>query len=422
MKKFGILCAVAFGVLLLGVWGTQAKAAETAAQQVTAVELPQNLNFYLDPAEEYGYGQIYSDRYIIRNAGNEPMTFSIEIALSVLEPEAVVAFLPEAWEEEPTDRSIYMYAVLEGNQGERRYSLTDAENPCKESVVLQPAGSEGDSFSIRFGGSLSRSEEWKSGELAVHAIYAMSAGVAEYPVELSGEHIRIEEIKTIGEKKVELCLVPEEGYSLPAKIRVYQNDLEREASYDAGSGKVLLEQIDGSVVIYADGITKAKLPDAEALDAETGIWTWTAQEGVQAYEYTFRRGDEEVKKGRAAVEQGAVHWNWSEGLEDGDYQLTLKAIGDAVHCLNSGEAVYSITVDREAIQVWERAQEQQTSAPPDQESEAAPSTEREDALTPSEEEETASSSEEEKMSSSSNETKEEAQEEPSSEGEETPSS
>lgn len=415
MKKIGILCAVAFGVLL-GVWGTQAKAAE---QQVTAVELPQNLNFYLDPAEEYGYGQIYSDRYIIRNAGNEPMTFSIEIALSVLDPETVVAFLPEVWEEEPADRSIYMYAVLEGNQGERRYSLTDADNPCRESVVLQPAGAEGDSFSIRFGGSLSRSEEWKSGELAVHAIYTMSAGVAEYPVELSGEHIRIEEIQTIGEKKVELCLVPEEGYSLPAKIRIYQNDLEREASYDVGSGKVLLEQIDGSVVIYADGITKAKLPDAEALDAETGIWTWTAQEGVQAYEYTFRRGEEEVKRGRAAVEQGAVHWNWSEGLEDGDYQLTLKAIGDAVHCLNSGEAVYSIAVDREAIQAWESAQEQQTTAPPDQESEAAePSTEREDALTPSEEEESALSSGEEETSSSADETEEEA----SSEGEETPSS
>jgi len=350
MKRCGALILAVAAVLSVGFRDSRTEAAETRDRQPAAVELPQNLNFYLDPENEYGRGQIYSDKYRIRNAGKEPLTFSMEMTLSVLEEKASIAFLPEEWEKEPADRSIYMYAVLESSQGEERYVLTDPENPCEESIILQPAGTEGDSFYISFGGRLSPSEDWKSGELAVRSIYALSAGTGEYPVETTGEHIRIEDVKAAGEKKIELFIVPEEGYSLPAEIRVTVEELEVEASYDAVTGKVVLANTAGTIVIHADGITKAVLPDAEMLDEEKSIWSWTAQEGVQAYEYSFCHGEETVKKGRVNIVQGTVSWDWSEGLEEGEYQLTLKAIGDAVHCLNSEEAVYPVTVNRERMQ------------------------------------------------------------------------
>lgn len=387
MKRYGVLCLAAAAALSIGFQGSRTEAAGVRDRQVTAVELPQNLNFYLDPENENGRGQIYSDKYMIRNAGKEPVTFSMEMTLSVLEEEAVIAFLPEEWETEPTDRSIYMYVVFESSQEEAQYILTDAGNPCEESIVLQPAGTEGDSFYISFGGRLSRSEDWKSGELAVQSVYTMFAGIEEYPVEIVGEHIRIGEVKSLGGKRIEITLVPEEGYFLPAKIGVTVDELEVGASYDAAAGKVMLENTAGNIVVHADGITKAALPDAEALDVQAGIWSWNAQEGIQTYEYTFRRGEETVRKGRTDVIQGTVNWDWSEGLEDGEYQLSLKAIGDAVHCLNSEEKVYSVTVVRELLQVPEDAEtaspqsseNEETSSQQEQQSESALSSEEENA-------------------------------------------
>lgn len=356
MKKGKLLYMIAICALVFLISGVRAEAAGTPEKQVTAVEVPQNLNFYLDPENKKGNGQIYSSKYEVRNAGKETVTFSMEMALSVLEEEAAIALCPEAWTEEPSGRSVYMYVIFEGSQGVEQYTLTDTEDSCKESIVLQPAGMDGDSFSIRFGGMLSSLEEWKSGELGIHSIYAMTAGSIEYPPEITGKHIQIGKVKQIGENGMELFIVPDEGFSLPAEVRIIQEDSEIEAAYDAVTGKIVLENVTGSVMIYASGITNAVLPDAEMINEEKAIWSWKAEEGIQAYEYTFLQEDEAVKKGRVNVKRGAVNWNWSEELADGSYQLQLKAIGDAIHCLNSEEADYSVTVNRELLQASESAE------------------------------------------------------------------
>lgn len=357
MKKYRVLCMVIACILGYIIAGKTAEAAEKAVKeekttkQVTIVEVPQNLNFYLDPDNEKGRGQIYSNKYRIRNGGKEEVTFSIEMLLSIIDAQADIEFCPEEWEGEPVDRSIYMYALFEGEQAEDKYILTDAEAPCECSVVLEPSGEDGDTVYISFGGMLSHSEDWKSGELAINSVYNMSSGSMGYTAVVEGEHIRMEYDRKRLEsgKAAELSLVADEGYSLPAKIKVYMGGNETEASYDAVTGKILLENVDDNIVVYANGITKAVLPDAEVMNEEEALWSWTAQEGIQAYEYSFIYEDEAVKSGRVNVNDSSVSWNWSEGLKSGEYSLSLKAIGDAVHCLNSEEMSYQLRVDRELL-------------------------------------------------------------------------
>ena len=146
---------------------------------------------------------------------------------------------------------------------------------------------------------------------------------SEYKVKIDGWHIRIEyeeENLTTGESVV-FYLVPDEGYSLPARIQVYVGGQEAEFLYDAITGKISLEKITGDVVVSANGITKASLPVSEIINEEEMFWSWTAEEGIQAYEYIFLQDDTEISRGRIAAESGSVVWSWSEGLENGDYQL-----------------------------------------------------------------------------------------------------
>lgn len=352
MSKGKILYIAVISALCFLMVSEPVKAAEKKGQQVTAVQVPQNLNFYLDPDNEKGRGQIYSNQYKVQNSGKEAVTFYMELSLSALDTETGITFSPEEWDEAPEDRCIYMYVSFEGKETEDNYILTNPEEECKERVVLEPAGEEGDTLYISFGGMLSGTEGWKSGELAINALYKMSSASMGYTVSVEGEHIQIEENgkKLMSEEKAELTLVPDEGYSLPAKIQVFMGEAEAEVSYDAVTGKVLLEKVDQDVVIYANGITRAKLPDDEVMKTDEAVWSWEAEEGIQAYEYRFLQGEETVKSGRIEVREDGIRWNWSEGLENGEYQMLLKAIGDAVYCLNSEEADYRIIVNREILQ------------------------------------------------------------------------
>lgn len=358
MRKGKILYIAVISALCFLMIGEPVKAAEKKGQQVTAVQVPQNLNFYLDPNNEKGRGQIYSGQYKVQNSGKEAVAFHMELSLSALDPETGISFSPEEWSEAPEDRSVYMYVLFEGKKTEDKYILTDQEEECKESVVLEPAGEEGDTLYVSFGGMLSQTEGWKSGELAVNALYKMSSASMGYTASVEGEHIRIEdeEKKLSSGKKAELTLVPDEGYSLPAKIQVFMGDAETEASYDAATGKVVLEKVDQDIVIYANGITRAKLPDAEVMKMDEAIWSWEAEKGIQAYEYRFLQEEETVKSGRIEAKDGSIRWNWSEGLEDGEYRMLLKAIGDAISCMNSEEADYQITVNREMLKPVEEEQ------------------------------------------------------------------
>ena len=353
MKKYRVLFMMALTTLLLCVMaGQRTEAMEKTAQQINIVELPQNLNFYLDPENEGGLGQIYSDKYRIRNEGKEPIAFSAELVLSILEEQADIAFCPEEWSTEPENRSIYMYVVFEGTWGEDICVLTDYQMPCSKKITLKPAGMEGDTVYISFGGELSQSEEWKSGELGINCLYSISMDSMKYQAVINGNHIRLkdEEGKLEAGKKAELYLVPDEGYSLPAKIQVYMDEMEIEASYDATTGQIVLDKVSGDVVIYANGIKRAALPGADVIDSRKSVWSWTAEDGVQTYEYKFLQDDEVVDSGRLDVNQGVVNWSWSEKLEDGSYELRLKAIGDTVHCLNSEEGSYPVTVEKALLE------------------------------------------------------------------------
>lgn len=360
MKRSKILYITVISVLCFLMIGEPVKAAEKKDQQMTIVQVPQNLNFYLDPNNEKGHGQVYSNQYKIQNSGKEAVTFNMELSLSMLDPEAGIVFCPEEWSEEPEDRSIYMYALFEGKEIDNKYILSDPEAVCKESVVLEPGGKEGDTLYISFGGMLSQTESWKSGELAVNALYKMSSSSMGYTASVEGEHIQLKNDgeKLASGKEAVLYLLPDEGYSLPAKIQVFIGDTQAEASYDAATGKIILEKVDHDVVIYANGITRAKLPDTEVLNMDEAIWSWKVEEGIQAYEYRFLLEEETVKSGRIDVKDGSIQWNWSEELENGEYRMLLKAIGDAVYCLNSEETDYQITVNREKLQSMEEEQKE----------------------------------------------------------------
>ncbi|MEY8392194.1 hypothetical protein AALA98_12630 [Lachnospiraceae bacterium 45-W7] len=351
MKKYWILCIAAVSILLMCGARQRTEAAETAEQQAAAVEVPQNLNFYLDPQNEGGRGQIYSDKYRIRNAGKEAVILSMELALSILEEQADITFCPEKWDTEPEDRSIYMYAVFEGSWGEDKGILT-SETSCREKIILQPAGMEGDAVYISFGGTLSKSKKWKSGELGINAFYTVAVDSREYQASINGNHIRIKDggVKITDGQNMELSLVPDEGYFLPADVQVYMGGVQIQAIYNMADGKIVLENVSDNVVVCANGITKATLPDIEIMDMGKAVWSWTADTGIEAYEYIFLQDGQQISSGRFGVEDGIVSWNWSEGLESGSYVLRLKAIGDMVHCLNSEEGNYPVTVDRTVLE------------------------------------------------------------------------
>ena len=319
-----------------------------AGRQTSIVGVPQDLNFYLDPENENGMGQIYSDMHEIWNEGTEPVEVSVALRLSVLDETSSIAFSPVEWDTEPEYRSIYMYALFEDAEGEEECVLTDSMTPCVKTLWLAPAGMEGDTASIRFEGSLSSSEEWKSGELGIDCVYSISGNGAGYQAVINGSHIRIssggDQLKE-GER-AELYLTPDEGYVLPAEVRVYMGGAEAAAAYNAAEGKVTLDAVTGDIVICADGVTRAMLPDAGVFDPAQAVWRWAPEEGVQAYDYRFERENETVESGRISAEGGFVDWYWSQGLEDGAYQLYLRAIGDTVSCLNSEEGCYWILVNK----------------------------------------------------------------------------
>lgn len=339
MKKNRLVCMI-FIALFLVIMGESPKTVKAESGQVVAVELPQNLNFYLDPENEYGRGQIYSEQYRIHNYGSEPAEFSMSLSLSRVDPETDIQLCPQMWEGEPENRSMYMYVSFDGSQVADEFILTAGEI-CQKSVVLEPDGTDGDTLYISFGGALSQSEEWKSGEMAVNAVYSMpNSGAAEAGVRLVGSYIRLENMEG------EWYLVPDDGYALPASIAVYADGVEANAGYDATTGRIHLEYLSGEIVIYASGITNATLPGDNIVNSQQMVWSWNAEKGVQAYEYAFFQGDHVVCRGRVPVENGLVNWNWSEGLENGTYRLCLRAIGDTVYCLNSAENSYWVTVDR----------------------------------------------------------------------------
>lgn len=362
MKRHKVLlCMAVIGALLFTVMKVQAGAAQ---QQATAVELPQNLNFYLDPDNRNGRGQIYSDKYMIRNAGMEAVTFSIDMTLSLLDAQSSLIFCPKEWVDEPWERSIYMYAVFETGQEMDVCVLTDG-GPCRKTVSLAPAGQEGDSVYISFGGRLSRSDGWKSGELAVDALYAMSVQAQGYRVGVAGEHIMLmeENVELIAGESAELHLMPEEGYFFPDEIRVDMGGQEAGFEYDAISGRIVLEEITDNVMIYANGMKKASLPDASVMNSEQMPWFWAAQAGVQGYEYSFWQDDVEMNWGQISVENGQVVWYWDYGLMDGTYQLRLKAIGDHRNCLDSEEGSYTVILNREFLRPSETPEAVGSSSP-----------------------------------------------------------
>ena len=362
IKKCKILFMTALTTALLCVIvGNRTEASETSNRQINIVELPQKLNFYLDPGNEGGLGQIYSSKYKIQNMGKESVAFSAELMLSILEEQTAITFCPEAWSTEPENRSIYMYVVFEGIWGEERCVLTDSQTPCSKRIRLEAAGAEGDTVYISFGGELSRSEGWKSGELGINCVYSISADSVKYQAAIEGNHIRIkdEDVGLEAGETAELYLVPDEEYSLPAKVQVYMDGMEIETSFDAASGKIVLDNVSGDIVIYANGIKRASLPDPEVMDTDKAVWSWTAEDGVQTYEYKFIQEEEVIDSGRFDVEQGVVNWSWNVNLEDGSYELRLKAIGDTVHCLNSDEKSYSVTV-KKALSEEEETQDSNT--------------------------------------------------------------
>ena len=209
MKKYRIICIIALAALLLYILtGERTEAAEVM------VEVPENLNFYLDPGNINEKGQIYSQKYKIRNVGKGNVIFSIEMALSMLEKSEVIDFCPKKWKTEPAEKSIFMYVIFEGNWGKDKIILTDTGILCQKSMVLEPAGTDGDTISISFGGMLSQSEQWKSGELAINAIYELSTESMEHQVTIDGEHLQIKDgtEKILEGEKVEFYLVPDEGY------------------------------------------------------------------------------------------------------------------------------------------------------------------------------------------------------------------
>lgn len=316
--------------------------------QVLSVALPENINFYLNPHRKYGQDLIYSPRYKIKNMGKRRIVFDMEMTLSELISDTGIVYCAEEdgiWQD---TKSIYLYVLMEYNQAQELFVLSEGERRLDKDIILEPDGVEGDALYISFGGKLGREADWKSGEIGVDVFYSMDEVEEIYKLNLEGKHVYLEDSQEEieGGTQSKVMLRAEEGYSLPSEIRVSMNGKEMSFfEYDSVSGTIVLDKVIGDVTIFAYGISAAELPEEKIFLSGEGTWEWDVVDGIQAYDYEFLQNGVTIKSGRVAVDNdGKVRWKWSEGLNEGEYQMKIKAIGDNVYYTNSEEKTYWLTI------------------------------------------------------------------------------
>lgn len=404
ISKKVIICIILIGLIadFLGN-KVQGKAFSTQSQAVS-VALPENINFYLNPEKKYGQDYIYSPRYKIRNMGKERIVFDMEMTLSELVSNTGIVYCSRESEIQQETKSIYLCMLLEHAQEQELYVLSKGKCGIGQRIILEPYGSEGDTLYISFAGKLAKNADWQSGEMGIDVFYLIdevkeinqnedadgtgemdkahgteeinvvnetngdgemdavsetngdremdaSEGINKakdiYKLILEGTHIYWDSMQEEipGGVQSKLTLKPEEGYSLPSEIKVFMNgEAISSYEYDSLSGMIMLDEVMGDITIFANGISVAELPEETVFSSDKEIWEWSVAEGIEAYEYKFLQNEVIVKKGRIAADKQILRWKWDEGLDEGKYQMKIKAIGDNAYYMNSEEKIYWLTV------------------------------------------------------------------------------
>ena len=130
------------------------------------LQIPQKMTVVIDPWEMDGREQIYSEEYVVRNAGETAgiLTMSASICKSSGQSEAVVRQEKEGLHDDET-KSVYM--EMEFGNGEK---IVLSREGCEYQIELEPGGE----LRIRFQGEVNENaaESWKDGDITVDAVYS----------------------------------------------------------------------------------------------------------------------------------------------------------------------------------------------------------------------------------------------------------
>ncbi len=130
------------------------------------LQIPQKLEVVIDPWEIDGRGQIYSEKYVIRNDGETSGRLILSnLACKVPEQSGVVVTTNPAGLHDDSEKSIYMQMIFGNGDG-----VCLSQESSGYEAELQP----GEELFIHFEGEVNEnaSESWRNGDVAVNVVYS----------------------------------------------------------------------------------------------------------------------------------------------------------------------------------------------------------------------------------------------------------
>lgn len=147
---------------------------DSVVSEMKNLQIPQKLEIVIDPWKMDGKGQIYSEKYVIRNEGNTAGTLTLSnLACKSQEPGKVIVKSDNCGLHDNEDKALYMEMWF-GNDN----PIVLSEQGTEYQAVLQP----GEELTVCFAGEVNEyaAENWKNDDVRVSVVYSWDT---EEPVE-----------------------------------------------------------------------------------------------------------------------------------------------------------------------------------------------------------------------------------------------
>lgn len=155
-----------------GLQGADA-AANSAEEEVPVLEMPQKIHLIIDPWEIEGRGQVYSEQYVMKNNGENPIKLDLYgMACKPGEQSGVVVNTEREGIHDGDSKAIYMEMMFSNGE-----SVIFTEEEAEYSVELKP----GEELALWFAGEVNEntSQAWRDGDIKVIIMYQWDDGCQE---------------------------------------------------------------------------------------------------------------------------------------------------------------------------------------------------------------------------------------------------
>ncbi len=170
----------------------ESKSSEFSSSEMKGVQVPQKLEIVIDPWEIDGKGQIYSEKYIIRNNGN--FTGTLTLSNLTCKPQAssgVVVRTDRDGLNDNKEKNLYMEMQF-GDSGQ----IVMSEQSAEYQTVLKP----NEELTVSFAGEINEyaSEKWRNNDVKVSIVYLWDVNEVQTDVmevaEIEGNVNEVDEV------------------------------------------------------------------------------------------------------------------------------------------------------------------------------------------------------------------------------------